>query len=589
MSNSSLDIIKKRIVSRHSGDEKQIEVIFSSSSRLLVEAPAGYGKTNTMVSKVAYMLATHQIPSPKKLLALTFSVNAAYKMKKDVIRDVPLLLEETGLGVNVTERVFVTNYHGFCRNVLKKYGYKYHDSLFDIDKLQSIDDSDPKNISESAEGTPYESAQLLSTYSSELRNANESFLIDHFDEYNSIVIKELLPRGVLPYNAIISLTIRLFADYPNILGFYQKYFTAILVDEFQDTNILSYWLLACLIGQRTKVILLGDSLQRIYGFIGAVPNLLTIAKDKFSLTKIQLSRNHRFATNAQMLQLDLNIRRNAENPYSPVISEDATIDLKVLDDQDGEAVYIVRKAISLTQDNLGSKVAILVKQRGSNINRIVKEFDDNQVPYFFGLFTDEDVEYIKFHRKCLFEFIELIKAKDIVTKKLATAHTAKINAIYDSGLTPFIEALINLLNIFWNKIFSDYSFISNEDKIMLIKDTFEHNGLKQYIEFVNADIVISTVHAAKGLEWDFVILPDMEQNSFPNWYGLCGKCPPGCTLTITGANVKNFLEELSVFYVAVTRAKKHVFFSASRRQLDRNGISRPRKLSCFLSLPGIRC
>ncbi len=77
-----------------------------------------------------------------------------------------------------------------------------------------------------------------------------------------------------------------------------------------------------------------------------------------------------------------------------------------------------------------------------------------------------------------------------------------------------LKALLELLEIFWVQLFVDYSFLSNEDKINLIKDTFEHNGIKQYMEFLNTSIIISTVHAAKGLEWDYVILPDMEKDSF---------------------------------------------------------------------------
>lgn len=171
-----------------------------------------------------------------------------------------------------------------------------------------------------------------------------------------------------------------------------------------------------------------------------------------------------------------------------------------------------------------------------------------------------------------FSFIEdaclslfnLIASKNLVTKRLSNAHTKKIknlhagNAVNNNSI---VSSLLILLEAFWGRIFSHYSFFSNEDKVALIKDTFENNGLKQYIEFVGKDIIISTVHAAKGLEWDFVILPDMEQDSFPNWFGLCGKCvcKNNCKLIITDKNDSAFLEELSVFYVAVTRARKKSF------------------------------
>jgi DNA helicase-2/ATP-dependent DNA helicase PcrA len=122
MSSVAEEQIRNRIQEKHGDDESQLAVIFSAHDRILVEAPAGYGKTSTMVSKIAYMIATQKIPHPKRLLALTFSVNAAYKIKKDVSAQVPELLRYGGLDVDVRDKVKVSNYHGFSRNVLRKYG-----------------------------------------------------------------------------------------------------------------------------------------------------------------------------------------------------------------------------------------------------------------------------------------------------------------------------------------------------------------------------------------------------------------------------------------------------------------------------------
>jgi DNA helicase-2/ATP-dependent DNA helicase PcrA len=84
-----------------------------------------------------------------------------------------------------------------------------------------------------------------------------------------------------------------------------------------------------------------------------------------------------------------------------------------------------------------SKVAILVKQRGQNVNSIIENLELNKIPYFFGLFTDEDANYLSFHRKCLYEFIELIRLKESITKKLAKVEkTLKLTPFRRSKLTP---------------------------------------------------------------------------------------------------------------------------------------------------------
>ena len=584
----ALETIKARIIEKHQGDKKQLEVIFSPEKRLLVEAPAGYGKTHTMVSRIAFMIASSQIPSPKRLLALTFSVNAAYKIKKDVSRNIPAILEGIGKEIKIKDKSYVSNYHGFCRTILKKYGQKLHPALLNLDSLQSIDDSDSSSLMQTFKGLSLQDAELLSEFNFSVKNIQGSKLNEKIDEYNSIVIADFLSKGSIPYNAILTLVIKLFQNYPNILTFYQNYYTTILVDEFQDTNILSYWLLHLLIIEKTNVILLGDSLQRIYGFIGAIPNLLSNAETKFKLKVIKLDKNYRFATNPNMLQLDKIIRQNALTPFSNPESLNSKIEFSVYEDQSIESLEVVKASLNTLKADTESSLAILVKQRGPNINFIIDTFKHNKIPFFYGLFTDDDASYISFNRKCLFEFIELIKVNKRVTKKLGKKHVLKIHEIFKDDDTALIKALFELLDVFWLRIFIDYTFLSDEDRSNLIKDTFEHNGLKQYMEFLDSKIIISTVHAAKGLEWDYVILPDMEQDLFPNWIGFCRncKCKADCNLVVDKNNESQFLDELSVFYVAVTRARKKVSFTASKTQLTRNNPWQ-KNVSCFMKLPGI--
>lgn len=588
LNKKGIDVIKSRIIEKHHGDDKQLEIIFSSSSRLLVEAPAGYGKTHTMVSRIAYLMAVGRLPSPKKLLALTFSINAAYKIKKDVSINVPDLLSGLSSNINIKEKIYVSNYHGFCRSVLKKYGYIIHPNLLKLDTLQSIDDGRRDSIMRAYSNLSNDEATLLSDFNFAVKNLNGTYVRENIDAYNAIVISKLLEKESIPYNAIITLTIKLFNDNSNILTFYQNYYTSILVDEFQDTNMLSYWLLNFLITSQTSILLLGDSLQRIYGFIGAVPNLLQDAERRYNLQLISLEKNYRFASNENMLQLDKIIRQNALTPFENPNNLRANVNFILYENQELEATGIIYRTREILQQAPSAKVAIITKQRGPNINHIIDAFNKENISFFYGLFTDEDIDYVKFNRKCLFEFIELLRDNSKINKKLAKTHYDKIKEIYIDNDSILIKALLKLLNIFWSRLFIDFSFLSNDDKINLIKETFEHNGIKQYMEYLDTSIIISTVHAAKGLEWDYVILPDMEKDSFPNWFGLCCKCKHSddCNLVLDKNMEQSFLEELSVFYVAVTRAKKQVYFTASKTQLSTKGTFQ-KNYSCFMRLPGI--
>ena len=192
-------------------------------------------------------------------------------------------------------------------------------------------------------------------------------------------------------------------------------------------------------------------------------------------------------------------------------------------------------------------------------------------------------------------FTAHIKGSDRITKLNLKRFYNKVQQAYKKQNLPVIQSLLDLLKIFLDRLTDQYYFLTNEDKIIFILDAFENRALKQQMEYVEKNIILSTIHGAKGLEWDYVILPDMEQYVFPNYFSLCGQCNFNhnrihngfCQFVYDERIERQFLEELSVFYVSVTRAKKDVCFSSSKRRLDYSGEERDTYVSCLLSLPGI--
>lgn len=587
------NLIKELLSKKHEGDEKQLEVIFTDEPRILVNAPAGYGKTHTMVSKIAYMISTNQIPNPKKLLALTFSLNAAYKIKKDVIAQVPTILKATNNAIIVEDKVKVSNYHGFCRHILKLYGYKINKKLSEIELLENFDDSQTQNIAKFFPKISLEDVNTLVEFNACVKNKKGVEIKDKIDNYNNLILSQIISDSKLPYNAIITLTIKLLRDFPKIQAFYQDLYCVLLVDEFQDTNILSYWILTLLTNTKTKLILLGDELQRIYGFIGAYDKLFSHSTDRWNLKEIRLVQNYRFRNNPDMLLLDQNIRKNAEVIDNQTIQENANINFALCDNQEEEAKNIISTIHDIQSKFPLSKIAILVKSgKNKNTLKIIEIFQQNNISFFFGLFTDEDAEYTSFTNMCSSTFSKLLINNFLITKRFTKKLIKEINVIYSNeiGKKPIIDSSIILLEIFCNKLFTEFASATNEEKISLIRETFENNNLRQYIEFVDSNIIFSTIHGAKGLEWDFVIMPDMEQNILPSFISTCKTCQSStvCKVDISSKIPENiFLEELSVFYVGVTRARKNIYFSASKTQIYNNNNIGNKNISCFLKLKGL--
>ncbi|MDY5912611.1 MAG: ATP-dependent helicase [Inconstantimicrobium porci] len=579
----------------HEGDENQLNTIFTHKKKVVVEAPAGCGKTKTMVSKVSYILATKQISENKKILALTFSVNAAYKMKKDICDKLPRVgIDSIKTPAEINKKIYITNYHGFARRLLHLYGYLLDEKLKNFDGFQAINEENIDNL-----GLCYSDISLLHNFSEAVNNADKEYIYQNQDEYYSILKNKLLPNNYITYNGYLLLCKRILHDYCNLKAFFQRLYPIIIIDEFQDTNILSWDIIQELVTEDSQLFFMGDSLQRIYGFIGAIPNILDMAVDRFNMTKIVLTKNYRFRDNRDMLLLDKNIRKNAENFLNPSINEDAYVSLQLLNNQKEESKWVADKVQELLSNHENSKVAILVKQRGENINEILSSLDQNGVNYFYALFSDEDSIYIKYHEELLKIFFD--ELNNNVLKRINMPFLEKVKAriskYYEDNDNPVIVSLLILTKAFFRKMIKEYNFLNNEEKIAFINDTISNRALKQNMDEIDSRVIVSTVHGAKGLEWEYVILPDMEPYVFPNFRGLCGQCDfrrgryitgDFCRIVPSEQQGDCVMEELSVFYVAVTRAKKQVFFSASKKRYKSDHEEKESHICCLLTLPGIK-
>lgn len=588
MTSEQLDELKAILEKEHSGDYEQLDVIFTPDTRLVVEAPAGYGKTRTMISKLAYVIASSSIPTAKKIVALTFSVNAAYKIKRDVLKQLPVLLQiKSNYEKHLGERITVSNYHGYSRRILSKYGYLLHENLKNLGELKTLDDSDPKVFTRDV-GTTLNVANFLVDFGQAIKEANTDVFKEDAEAYTKIVIRDLLPRGYITYNAIILLACHLLQLFPEVKTFYRLMNSVVIVDEFQDTNLLSWQLLQELVGDKTHIILMGDPLQRIYGFIGAMPNLMPEAQQIYGLRPIVLKNNYRFKDNPSMLLLDKNIRAIAENPKSPDIRENAVINFHLFRNQEEEANAIISLYRWYIARFPECSVAVLVKSRGPNVNKIMEAMTSSNVDFFYGLFSDEDKEYIAFHARCLAELTQHKENHPKANKSSLATFEKTVNNIFKTEVSATISSLLELLKALVERLSTEFSYLSDDEKYEMLYDVFYNRVLKQQMEYLKKNLVVSTIHGAKGLEWDIVILPDMEQMVFPGYYAMCGACKSksDCSLNVMGDEQK-FLNELSVFYVGVTRAKKDVIFTASRMRLGNRGPE-PCNVSCFMRLPGVQ-
>ena len=581
-----LETLRPLLEQEHANDQSQLDFIYSSDSKIIVTAPAGCGKTKTMISKIACEVSTTPTLNHSKILALTFSVNAASKIREDVKEKLPQLLNDVDFSVdNVLD---VSNYHGFATRLIRKHGYVLHPNLKNLDSFLRV----PESSSELNNYLTQLEINKLIQFDTMIKDFPISGRFPDRKDYLNILNNSLIPNNIVTYNGLILLAEALLTK-DCIKRFYNKYYHMIIIDEAQDTNILAWQLIKPLLGSN-KVVLLGDDIQKIYGFLGAVPNLFDELTHSYSMTRMQFSTNYRFKGNPEMLNLDSYLRK-IFNEYDGIATPDgfannANLKFFKSDSEDLESQFVCDNALKLTAD--GSKVAILVRMKYS-ADFIKSKFDSAGVKYFNGLFDDTNPEYIKFHQKAHELFIQESGISHSVRKAIKSKVCAALRTISHSITTDIVtfNSLMRLLDVLFDSVLSKR--ITSDEKYEQISYTLNNNALKRLMNEIDEPITITTIHGSKGLEWEYVFIPQLTAGVFPSWRGVCQECSNRkygekgltyCTFKFPYEHKSPFLEELSIFYVAVTRAKKDVFCSGNTA-VNQHGFSK--QISCFAYLPGL--
>lgn len=575
-------------------DNEQIEVILSEEKRIIVEAPAGYGKTQTMTSKIAYLLATGKIPNPKKILALTFSVNATQKIREDILEDLSKF-DNKFTANYLNKRITATNYHGFARQIIRHHGHIYNKNLKEIDLFMIVEDKDEETLSYYKEELNLSEKDIR--FIDKFNDAVNKIEIDfkNIEKYKKLLLEKFIPKKHITYNGLLVLAFFILKENKNLLEFYSKLYPFIIIDEFQDTNILSFYLILPFLKKKElSFLVLGDPLQQIYGFIGSIPDIFNKLEKHFNFKKIELKNNYRFKGKDYLLKIDKTIREYAKNPANPQINSDVNLKLYIAKNQEEEANEIIKIADTLQSEDKNAKIAILFRNgKNQNTSKILEFFNNKQFDYFYALFTDEDKDYRKFNEIALNIFSNEFEKNNISKRnwnnfKEKLKEHKEIKKLKNKNL---INSLLDLIDIFYDKdIKSQKKYLPNNEIIFNIKTVFLERQLKQYLKYIDKNIIVLTVHGAKGLEWDYVIIPDMEKGSFPAKKGLCQFCKKNnswlsCSLEYYSQEKtfkEKFFQEISTFYVACTRAKKDLYFTLS----NYNGYEKSTKESCFLKLNG---
>lgn len=260
---------------------------------LLVLAGAGSGKTRVLTARLAH-LATHDVPAGR-ILAVTFTNKAAEEMRRRVAA---LLGREP-------DGLWIGTFHSIAARLLRReaplIGFTSAFTIYDEDDRLAL----VKRILEQHGRSPKSfPPRLVTSVISAAKNRLESpadLAARATDELEHVAAETFAALGqalaaanAMDFDDLLLHPLRVFADHPRRLEYYQQRFASILVDEFQDTNRAQYLFVRQLGMRHRSICVVGDDDQSIYGWRGAdVRNMLDFQADFPDATLIRLEQNYR--------------------------------------------------------------------------------------------------------------------------------------------------------------------------------------------------------------------------------------------------------------------------------------------------------
>ena len=415
------------------------------------------------------------------------------------------------------------------------------------------------------------------------------------------------------FGDILKISIDLLKQNPEILEKYQNKFKYIMVDEYQDTNIAQYIWLKLLSMGHGNLCCVGDDDQSIYGWRGAeVGNILKFDKDFKNAKIIRLGQNYRSTKNIIKAASGL-ISNNSLRMKKDFWTDEGTglpVIVKSLPDPISEAYFIANLIENKRKNGISfNEMAILV--RGAFQTRVFEErFLASGIPYtviggikFYERKEIKDaIAYLKltinindgisFERiinlpkrgigpTTINKFYAISKEESISVPLAAKKFAELTKSNVSTKLTEFFEKLNNWKNELdtitpselMQKILLDSGYIDmlkesknieNEARLEsldeLINALQEFDNVNEFLDYIslvldNADsasydkVTISTIHAAKGLEYHTVFIPGFEENILPHQKSVAEKGNLGVE------------EERRLCYVALTRAKREAYIT----------------------------
>ena len=592
-------------------NDKQKEAVMHVDGPCLVLAGAGSGKTKVLTERIVNLI--NNGVSPYNILAITFTNKAAREMRERVYNSIE---EEAN-------KIFIGTFHSLGLKIVREnagvIGYSNNVTILDRDDVNTLIKRFMKELNLDTEHYPVKSILNKISFAK-----NEGLSPEEFDKFAKAPLdmaackvykmyeSALKRSNSVDFDDLLILPLRIFKKDKSVLEKYQEHFKYILVDEYQDTNMVQYDMCKLLASKYRNLFVVGDMDQSIYSFRFAnYMNVINFEKDNKDAKVIVLDENYRSTNNILNAANDV-IKNNKERKEKNLWSSKGNGDkIKYIrcDNEQEEASTVVRLTKELLdKGEKPSEIAVLYRTNGQS--RVFEEaFLKENIPfkivgsYFFYnrkeikdlisymhlIYNNNDdaslervinvprrgigsktIERLRSEAsisdKSMFEVVNSGKELgfknliiDLTNESKNTDLVGLVDVILDkTGIRKELEEKNDLESEIRLENLNEFKSIAlafQEKGIFSLEEFLENISLvsdKNEYKEVDDGINLMTLHSAKGLEFNDVFLVGMEEGIFPH--------------NRSFESESEIEEERRLCYVGITRAKEHLWLMNAKKR-----------------------
>ena len=625
----------------------QKEAVECLEGPLLILAGAGSGKTKTLTHRIANLIQ-HGV-RPTNILAVTFTNKAANEMRERLWQLVSVFssVGPEFLGASyasqsvasVPSRSFMPymgTFHGIAVKILRQeadaLGLDRNFVIYDMEDqislvrriMKDLGFANDKNLKPKTVQSIISEEKNIGNgpeeYEAKANYPNQVRIAKVFRRYE----EEKTRAGALDFDDLLLKELEMLQKYPEIRKRWQERFRYILIDEYQDTNIIQYNIVKLLVGKKQNICVVGDDWQSIYSWRGAdFTNILNFEKDFPGAKVIKLEQNYRSTGNilAASQKIIAKNKTRTDKTLFTEVGEGEPVDIEGLRDETEEANYVALMILKMkkTFPNF-SDFAVLYRTNAQSYT-FEKAFIGMQIPYkivggvrFYDRKEVKDVlailklmmnqrDKVSLARVCgnvlsgigevslrkLMAAMDAMEGEDVLKNadlpdvlsaaKARNALMRLVNFLKKTSVEENAGEIVRrAVEYFDFKSLTDDGTPSGNERMANLEamaaNAAEYDSLEDFLadaalmssadESVgNNSVTLMTMHAAKGLEFPVVFMVGMEEGLFPS-----GRCSD---------KEEDLEEERRLAYVGMTRAMRKLFltYAASRYSYGSRSANMP--------------